>query len=199
MASTFEFFFDYASPYSYLASTQVEAVAKRAGAKLIWRPFLLGAVFKTTENIPPATNMYKARYLLKDLQDWCEHYGLPALKLPDNFPANSLKADRLGLVVDQHGKLPEYTHAVYRKAFVEGRDVGDVEILRGILRGLALDADALIAQTDAQPIKDKLKQNTEEAVQRGAFGAPTFFVNGEDMYVGNDRLAFVEKALNKAR
>jgi 2-hydroxychromene-2-carboxylate isomerase len=195
MAPRFEFFFDYASPYSYLASTQVEAITKRTGAQLHWRPFLLGGVFKSTGNVPPAHNMVKAKYLFKDLQDWCSHYGLPTLKIPDDFPANSLKADRLGLVVDELGKLPEFTHAVFRRAFVEGRSISDVEILRGILRGLALDADALLAQTDHPHIKEKLLRNTTEAVERGAFGAPTFFVNEEDMYVGNDRLTFVERAL----
>lgn len=196
MAGTLEFFFDYASPYSYLASTQVEQIAARTGATLVWRPFLLGAVFKATENVGPAHNLVKAKYLLKDLNDWCSHYGLPSIRIPDAFPANSLKADRLGIVVQGLGKLPAYTHAVYRKAFVEGRDVGDVDILRGILRGLALD-EAIIAEADSLATKDKLKKNTDEAVERGAFGAPTFFVNGEDMYVGNDRLLFVEKALKR--
>lgn len=197
MAPRFEFFFDYASPYSYLASTQVEAIAKRTGAELHWRPFLLGGVFRSTGNVPPAQNMFKAKYLLKDLQDWCGHYGLPTLKIPEDFPANSLKADRLGVVVATVGKLPGFSHAVYRKAFVEGRSISDVEILKGLLRGLALDADALLAETDSQTVKDQLKRNTEEAVERGAFGAPTFFVNGEDMYVGNDRLSFVERALGR--
>lgn len=197
MTPRLEFFFDYASPYSYLASTQVEAVAQRTGAELVWRPFLLGGVFKSTGNVPPAQNLYKAKYLLKDLQDWCALYGLPPLKIPDDFPANSLRADRLAVVLDPLGKLPVYTHAVFRKGFVEGCSISDPDVLRGVLRGLSLDADALMAQTEAQATKDVLKKNTEEAVERGAFGAPTFFVNKDDMYVGNDRLTFVEQALRR--
>ncbi|MFL5322467.1 MAG: 2-hydroxychromene-2-carboxylate isomerase [Myxococcaceae bacterium] len=195
MPGKFEFFFDFSSPYSYLASTQVEAVAKRAGATLIWRPFLLGGVFKTTGNIPPVHNAYKARYLLKDLQNWCEHYGLPPLKFPEEFPINSLKAIRLAIAVDRAGHLAPFVHAVYRRVFEEGRDISDVEILRGTLRGLALDPEPLLAQVELPEIKDALRRNTDEAVGRGSFGAPTFFVNDEDMYIGNDRLMFVEKAL----
>ncbi len=196
MAKTLEFFFDYSSPYSYLASTQVEAVARRAGAQLRWRPFLLGAVFKATGNIAPASNPHKARYLLKDLLDWTRHYGLPDFTLPDGFPANSVKADRLGLVADEHGKLPAYTHALYRIAFAAGKDASDLQVLSVALKEANLDPEKALARAEAQEIKDRLRQNTDEAIQRGSFGAPTFFI-GDDMYVGNDRLPFVEKALRQ--
>lgn len=195
MPGSFEFFFDYGSPYSYLAATQVEEVARRTGAELVWRPFLLGGVFKSTGNTPPAANLYKAKYLIKDLQNWCEHYGLPPFRLPDAFPLNSLKADRLGVVMVRKGLIAPFTHAVYRRAWQEGRDIGDPEVLRGTLRGLGEDPEPLLAEIEQSEVKDELRRNTEEAVARGAFGAPTFFVNKVDMYVGNDRLMFVEKAL----
>jgi 2-hydroxychromene-2-carboxylate isomerase len=196
MPKTLEFFFDYSSPYSYLASTQVEDLVRRAGAELKWRPFLLGAVFKATGNIAPAANMYKARYLIKDVLDWTRYYRLPDFKLPEGFPATSVKADRLGLVADERGRLASFTHALYRKVFAEGSDVSDAGVLSAALREVGLQPDEALARAEAQEIKDRLRKNTDEAVARGSFGAPTFFI-GEDMYFGNDRLPLVEKALRE--
>jgi 2-hydroxychromene-2-carboxylate isomerase len=195
MARTLEFFFDYASPYSYLATEQVEAVAKRTGAEIRWRPFLLGAVFKATGNVPPVTNAHKAMYLGKDLADWARYLGLPEFQLPSAFPVNSLKANRLGLVAAEHGSIVPFTRAAFRAAFVEGKDVGDPSVLAELARGVGLDPEKALAQAESQEIKDALRRNTEEAVSRGAFGAPTFFV-GDQMFFGNDRLMFVERALS---
>ncbi len=192
-----EFFFDYGSPYSYLASTQVEALAQRTGAQLRWRPFLLGGVFKATGGEPPVSNMYKARYLYKDLQDWARVYGLPQVVLPDGFPVNSLSADRLGFVAEEVGLLPAWSHVVFRAAFVEGRDISRPEVLRELAASAGLDPQAAFARMLSPEVKDRLRLNTEEAVRRGAFGAPTFFV-GEQMFFGNDRLGFVEAALQRA-
>jgi 2-hydroxychromene-2-carboxylate isomerase len=189
-----EFFFDYGSPYSYLASTQVEALAQRTGATLRWRPFLLGAVFKATGNAPPAGNLYKARYLYKDLQDWAKHYGLPPLVIPEGFPNDSLKADRLGLLAEEQGRLVAFTHAVYRLAFVEGRDIGSEQVLGEALAAAGMDPAASFARASSQELKDRLRQNTEEAIERGAYGSPVFFV-GDELFFGNDRLHFVEAAL----
>jgi 2-hydroxychromene-2-carboxylate isomerase len=194
MPKTLEFFFDYSSPYSYLASSQVESVVRRTGAELRWRPFLLGAVFKATENVPPASNMTKARYMLKDLLDWTRYYQLPDFTLPEGFPGNSIKANRLGLVADEHGKLPDYTHALYRAVFAEGKGIGRMELLRTVLEQVGMDVEEAVARAEHQEIKDLLRKNTNEAVERGSFGAPTFFI-GDEMYFGNDRLAFVERAL----
>lgn len=195
MARTLEFFFDYASPYSYLASEQVEAVAKRTGAEVRWRPFLLGAVFKATGNSSPVTNAQKAVYLSKDLADWARHLGLPEFQFPSSFPANSLKADRLGLVAAEHGCIVPFTHATYRAAFAEGKDINDPSVLAELARRVGLDPEKALAQADSQETKDALRRNTEEAVSRGAFGAPTLFV-GDQLFFGNDRMMFVERALS---
>lgn len=192
---TLEFFYDFGSPYSYLASTQVEAVANRTGSKLLWRPFLLGAVFKASGNVAPSTNFYKARYLWKDLGDWAREYRLPPIVLPETFPARSLRANRLALVAGDLGKLPAFTHATFRAAFQEGKDVDEPAILRALLAACEIDVEPAWARIETDEIKMRLRANTDEAVSRGAFGAPTFFVDGEDMYVGNDRLRFVEAAL----
>jgi 2-hydroxychromene-2-carboxylate isomerase len=194
MPKTLEFFFDYASPYSYLASTQVESVVRRTGAELRWRPFLLGAVFKATGNVSPISNMPKARYMLKDLLDWTRHYQLPDFTLPEDFPPRSIQADRLGLVADEQHKLPAFTHALYRAAFGEGKAVSRLEVLTRVLKQVGMDVEQALARAEHPEIKDLLRKNTDQAVERGSFGAPTFFI-GDDMYIGNDRLPFVEQAL----
>ena len=197
MAKTLEFFFDYASTYSYLACNQVEAVAQRTGAELRWRPFLLGAVFKATGNHTPLQIPQKGVYIAKDIQDWLRYLKLPALVLPESFPANSLKANRMALVAAEHGKVAAFSHAAYRAAFAEGRDLNDPKVLAELARQVGLEPDKALAHIENQEIKDALRRNTEEAVARGAFGAPTFFV-GDNMFFGNDRLMFVEQALREA-
>lgn len=194
MSKTLEFFYDHSSPFSYLASTQLEALGRRTGAEIVWRPFLLGAVFKATQNVGPLSVPAKVMYLVKDLQDWARAYGLPEITLPDEWPVSSLKANRLSLVAQEEGKLIPFSQRVFRAHFAEGRDTSSPEVLAAILAELGLDPTACLARADSQPIKDRLRQNTDEAVARGAFGAPTFFI-GDDMYMGNDRLHFVEKAL----
>ncbi len=197
MAKILEFFFDYISPYSYLASTKVEEVARRTGAELRWRPVLLGAIFKATGSTSPMANRSKALYLAKDVRDWTRHYHLPDFLLPEGFPSSSLKAARLGLVAEEHGRLPAYTHALYRAVFAEGMDQSNPATLSEVLLRLGLPAKECLARADSPQIKDKLRSNTDEALARGAFGAPTFFI-GEDMYFGNDRLPLVEAALKRA-
>lgn len=195
---TLEFFFDYISPYSYLASTRVEAVAARTGAELRWRPFYLGGVFKATGNTSPAFNEYKARYLLKDLNDWAQHYELPEIRFPEGFPAGSLRADRVGIVAGELGQLPAFSRALYRRVFVEGRNPGEDDVLTEALREAGIDAALALERAGSEEVKEALRKNTEEAVARGSFGAPTFFV-GEEMFLGNDRLFLVERALERVR
>ena len=196
MTKTLEFFFDCLSPYSYLAATQLEALASRTGARVEWRPFLLGAVFKATGNAPPSAVAAKIPYMYNDLGRWLRRYGLPELQWPEHWPINSLRANRLALVAGEHGKLPPYVLRTFRALFAEGRDIGQSDVLTDILVDVGLDPQACLARSEHQDIKDRLRQHTDEAVARGAFGAPTFFI-GEDMYVGNDRLAFVEEALRE--
>jgi 2-hydroxychromene-2-carboxylate isomerase len=194
MARTLEFFFDIASPYSYLASTQVERICERTGARLEWKPVLLRGIFKATGNISPLTNPVKAMYLMKDVLDWCKHYGIPPLVLPEAFPIRSLTADRLLLVAQEQGRLPALMRSLYAAAFHKGLDVNEPRVLEDALKAAELDAAASLAKAETQAIKDALRANTDDAIARGAFGLPLFFV-GEEMFVGNDRLHFVEAAL----
>jgi 2-hydroxychromene-2-carboxylate isomerase len=197
MARILEFFFDYASPYSYLACQQVEAVAQRTGAELRWRPFLLGAVFKATGNVPPISTANKAAWLLRDVQEWTSYLGLPPFRMPENFPINSLKANRLGLVAAEQGRIVPFSHAAFRAAFAEGKDLADPQVLAGLARAAELNPEQALAKAETQEIKDALRRNTDEALARGTFGAPTFFV-GDQLFFGNDRLMFVERALSRA-
>jgi len=195
MQKTLEFFFDLLSPFSYLASTQVEAVCARTGAALAWRPFLLGAVFKATENASPLGNPHKAAYLLKDLQRWADHYGLPPFTFPSEFPFRVVDADRLVLVAGEQGKAGPFARAAFKAIWADGKLLDKPEALAEVLRSVELDPATALERAGSTEIKDALKKNGEEAVARGAFGAPTFFV-GDEMFVGNDRLAFVERALS---
>jgi 2-hydroxychromene-2-carboxylate isomerase len=194
MSKALEFFFDYASPYSYLASTQVERVCERTHAELKWRPVLLGAIFKASGNTSPAATPAKAMYLFKDLTDWARHYGLPSFVLPEAFPINSLKADRVGVVALEQGRISAFTRAAYAAAFQKGRDLNEPAVLADVLTEAGMDARDALARAETQAVKDALRANTDEALSRGAFGLPLFFI-GDDMYVGNDRLPFVEAAL----
>lgn len=182
------------SPYSYLASTRVLAVAERTKAALRWRPLYLPGVMKATGNTGPTSIAAKAMYNFKDLNDWTRHYGLPPIELPDNFPFTAVLANRVALVAEEQGKIAEYSTKMFARIWAERADCTDPLMIAGLLGQLGLDAEAVIARAGSEEIKARLKQNTDEAVERGAFGVPTFYV-GEEMFVGNDRLQFVEQAL----
>lgn len=193
--ATLEFFYDFTSPYTYLASTQVEAVAARAGAAVRWRPFVLGGVFKATGNRAPLEVPAKGRHMLTDLERWAKRLGVP-LRFPGTFPFASVLALRCALAAEGQGKLVPFSQAVFRAAWAEEQDVSSPEVLAGLADDVGLDGAALVAA--APGFKEALARQTAEAVERGAFGAPTFFV-GEELFVGNDRLDFVEAALRAAR
>lgn len=193
MARRLEFFFDYVSPFSYLADSQLPAIAQRTGAELVYRPFFLGGVMQATGNQPPATLPARAAYMAKDIPRWVRRYGVP-FTLNPSFPMQTLHAMRGALAAQEQDVFAAYHAALFRAAWGEPRNLGDPAELRDVVAKAGLDADALLARAGAEAVKERLKANTAEAVERGAFGAPTFFVEGE-MYFGNDRLDFVEEAL----
>lgn len=189
-----EFFYDFVSPYSYLASTRVEAVAARTGATLRWRPFLLGGVLKATENRAPIEIPAKGRHMWLDLARWAARLGVPFAR-PPVFPAPSILALRAALAAEPLGRLVPFSHAVFRAYFVEGRDLSRPEVVAAAAAAAGLDGAALVAAAPGH--KEALARQTQEAIDRGAFGAPAFFV-GDQLFVGNDRLDFVEEALRTA-
>jgi len=193
LARTLEFYFDYGSPYSYLADTQVEAIARRAGASLVRRPMLLGGVFKATGNASPMTVELKSKWSAFDMPMWARHYGVPFQRNPF-FPVNTLALMRGAAAAQIDGTFERYHPAMYKAMWVDGRNLNDIKEMAAVLTAAGLDAAKFGSRIQDQDVKDRLKVTTDEAVARGVFGAPTCFVDGM-MFFGNDRLPFVEMAL----
>ena len=199
-----EFYFDFSCPYAYIATTQIEALAGRYGAELIWRPMLLGGVFRGTgagdsamETVGPA----KARHNLWDMARWAERYGV-ALTMPKGHPMRTLRALR-ALCALPEATWPGVIHAFYRAYWQEGRDITSADVVRDVLGQAGLSTDEVtrgVAANDDPAIKDDLRRRSEEAVARGVFGAPTMFVDipGQSkplMLWGQDRLAMLQAVL----
>jgi len=184
-----EFWYEFASTYSYPAAMRIERLAEKAGVGLRWRPFLLGPIFKEFGWTDSPFNIYEAkgRYMWRDLTRICEGEGIPLKLPPMHFPQNGLKAARLALVGEGKGWTPAFTRAVFLANYAEQKDISDKETLGAILATLGVDADAALAEANALPVKDRLKRETEEAARRGIFGAPSFTIGGE-LFWGNDRL-----------
>ncbi len=185
---TVEFFYDINSPYSYLAATQIAALSERTGHDVQWRPFLLGGVFRATGNQPPAALPARGAWMLKDLYRWAAMYDVP-FSFPSKFPMNSLLAMRALTSIDP-ATLPDRSLAMFRAYWVDDKDLESPEVVASLLGSEAVAAAA------NQEAKDRLRASSDEAVARGAFGAPTFFV-GDEMWFGNDRIPQLEHALGQ--
>ena len=192
-----EFFFDFGSPTTYLAWTQLPKIAADCGAALEWRPMLLGGVFKATGNASPVTVPAKGRWMGEDIRRWAARYGVPFTFNP-HFPINTLTLMRgaVGVQLRRPQDFTRYVEAVFRAMWVEPRDLGEAEVLAQTLAAAGFDAGFTDIVADPE-VKAALIANTEEAVRRGVFGAPTMFV-GSEMFFGQDRLEFVREALQKA-
>lgn len=196
-----EFFYDYSSPWTYLAFTRIEEVCHRAGAELVWKPILVGGIFNTVNpSVYQARErpvVPKAHYMMKDLADWASFYGIRIRFPPSVFPVNSVKALRGAFVALEHGLISAYSAALFSSYFGEDLDISRDEVLRSIVERVGLDPVEYFEKIARQDHKDRVRANTDECVRRGGFGSPTMFV-GDDMYFGNDRLLLVERALARA-
>jgi len=190
-----EFFFDIGSSYSYLAATQIAGVAARTSTPVRWRPFLLGAVFKATGNDLPIKVPAKARWMLTDMQAWSAHYKIP-FQMPTRFPLITLRTQRFlaGIERTHTERVAAVALALFTAFWAEDQDVTSDPVLAAVARAAGLDPELAIATIDAQETKDWLRATTDEAVRRGAFGAPSMFV-GDAMFWGNDRLPLLERHL----
>ena len=197
-----EFYYDLVSPYSYLAHNKLGRIVGERGAELVLRPMLLGAVHDAVGLQSPVEVEAKARYGARDVRRWARHYGLP-LDFPEPFPFRTLKTMRAAVFCEGRGDLPSFTREAFRlywegggapKGLEEADEDGPVA---EIARRIGADADEVLEGAADSETKTALKAATEGAVERGVFGAPTFFVGGE-MFWGNDRLHFVEAALERA-
>lgn len=182
-----QFWFEFASTYSYLSAMRIEATAERVGIDVDWQPFLLGPIFSRQGWASSPFNLYpaKGRYMWRDMDRRCAALKLP-FQRPDPFPQNSLLAARVALTVRAPGQRPAFCRAVYSAQFGAGRDISDPDVLRDCLDQAGLD-NALLEQATTPNIKSVLRQQGERAQQLGLFGAPSFVV-GTDLYWGDDRL-----------
>ncbi|HEV2612831.1 MAG TPA: 2-hydroxychromene-2-carboxylate isomerase [Noviherbaspirillum sp.] len=190
-----EFFFDVGSPYSYLAYHQLPKITRAKGAEIVWRPMLLGAVFQAAGNSSPAGIPVKASYLAIDLERWARHFDVPFKNNP-HFPINTLQLMRgaTGMQMRSEEEFHHYLSTIFSAMFEHPRNLGNLEELTAVLEAGGISPALYMELIADDKVKQALKKNTEEAVSRGVFGAPTFFV-GSDMYWGQDRLHFVEQAL----
>lgn len=197
MTKTVEFYFDVGSPTAYLAWTRLPGITAEAGAQLELRPVLLGGIFKATGNRPPAENPAKGQYLFRDLMRFARRHEAP-LKFNPYFPVNTLTCMRVlaGVQLHQPEALPACVDALFRAIWVEELDASKDEVLRDVLDRAELDAERLMGWAHDDEVKQRLKDETEAAVQRGLFGLPVMIVDDE-MYWGQDRLDFVREHLTE--
>ncbi|HSG91558.1 MAG TPA: 2-hydroxychromene-2-carboxylate isomerase [Pseudomonadales bacterium] len=198
--SRLEFFFDCSSPWTYLAFEALQPIAARHEVTIDWRPILVGGVFNSVNpsvyelraNPVPA----KARYASKDLADWARHLGLE-IGSPSVFPVNSVKVMRGAFFAMERGRLVPYARNVFRTYWSGLEDISNDDVIHRIVVASDLSPDRFFASIEDPAVKQRLRDNTDELVERGGFGSPTIFVDGDDMYFGNDRLPLVEAALTR--
>lgn len=200
-------YFDCSSPWTWLAYRNLRAMAAELGETVHWKPVLVGGIFNA---VNPSVYEFREKgvpakqaYLRKDLQDWAQRDGLKILFPPSVFPVNSVKAMRaccwlngLGGPQDQ---LQDFAEAVFKAYWSDDRDISQDVVLTEIAAAQGIDGQALLAGIVLPEVKAQLKANTDEAIARGAFGSPTIFVGGDDMYFGNDRLPLVRDAVLRQR
>lgn len=201
-----EFFFDCSSPWTYIAFRNLQSLAAELKESIIWRPVLVGGIFNSVNKgiyiAREDMNSPKNRYMLKDVQDSAHEAGLSIVFPPKVFPVNSVKAMRGCLWIAQDALAQDhylaFVEATFAAYFGREEDISQDEVLVTICQQVGINAEAFLAGIARPDIKEQLKANTDEAIRRGAFGSPTFFVD-EDMYFGNDRLPLVRSAVLRAR
>jgi len=199
MSKTLDFYFDFSSPYGYLASTRVEAIAQKHNREVVWHPILLGAVFKVSGQAPLTSYPLKGNYAIHDFDRAAREHKTP-YNQPNPFPIGAVAASRTCCWINAsedanvNNKLTPFVHATFKAYYVEGRDISKAEEVLAIAEAVGLDKDALAEGVAEQSIKDALRNNVEQAIERGVFGSPTIVVDDE-MFWGNDRLEQVDRWL----
>lgn len=192
---TVDFWYEFASTYSFLAAERIEPLARARGVTVRWKPFLLGAVFRDLGYTSSPFNMWpvKGKYMWRDMERWCDRLGLP-LARPDPFPQNGLVASRIAVALPDEAR-PAFTKAVYRVEFCEGRSIDDEAMLAELVRQIDVELEPAVAAARTDIVKHALRRSTDEAKALGIFGAPTLVTADGEMFWGNDRL---EEALDWA-
>lgn len=193
-----EFWYDFASTYSYLAAERIQSLADSKGVSISWHPFLLGPIFHKQgwDNSP--FNIFKAKgdYMWRDMERSAKNYSIPFVASQDNFPMNGLLAARIALCFQTEEPRGAFTRAVYRTQFTLGEDIADQQTISAILEQLGHDPEQLFTQAKSAEIKQLLFDNTEQAQAKGIFGAPSFVTGDGELFWGDDRL---EQALDWAK
>jgi len=195
MSKSVEFYFDLGSPTTYLAYTQLPTLCAQTNSQLVYRPILLGGVFKATGNASPVTIPAKGPYLFKDLNRFAKRYGV-AFKLNPYFPINTLLLMRAvtGMQLRHPERFEAFIDGLFRALWVDGRNLNDPATVAAVLDEGGFDPEYVLAMTTDEQVKQALKTATEGAIERGVFGAPSMFV-GDELFFGQDRLDFVREAL----
>ena len=200
MTKTVDFYFDFASPNAYLSHQVVLGIEERTGVKFNYIPVLLGGIFKATNNKPPMEAFFgilnKNEYQSVEMERFQKRHEITKFKMNPHFPVMTLQITRGALGAQQDGYLDKYISEVLKHMWEEPKKMDDPEVIKEAFTESGFDADKLLGQTQDPEIKAKLIANTEEAVKRGTFGIPTFFVD-DDIYFGKDTLWQVEEALSQ--
>lgn len=193
-----EFYFDLGSPYSYLAYYRLLQIAEQQEFQIVYKPILLGGVFKATGNRSPIEIPVKGVYSILDMQRWAEYYQIP-MQMNPHFPMNTLTLMRIltGVQLLHLEKFEQVLKLLFDAMFGTPQNLNEPTVLAEVLKPSGFSVEDIMSMVQSDVVKQKLITETEQAIQRGIFGAPTFFV-GDEMYWGQDRLHFVEQALNKA-
>lgn len=194
MSKTLEFYYDFGSPTTYLAHKALPGITERTGAKLVYKPILLGGIFKGASNQSPVMVPAKGAWMLKDLARWAEKWGAP-LNFNPHFPINTLPLMRGAIGLSDDERAGAYRNAVFNAIWVDQKNMGDPAVIGEVVEAAGIPADEFQKLASDAAVNEKLKIETEAALTRGIFGAPTFFI-GETMHFGQDRLHFVEEDLS---
>lgn len=197
-----EFFFDVSSPWTYLAYDRIERFAREHDVELVWKPFLVGGVFNKVnpsvyqrrDNPVPA----KDTYYRKDMEDWARYQGI-TIGHPSVFPLNSVKAMRGCFVALEENRISPYARGCFEAYWRDDRDISKEDELGAVAEAAGLDRGHFLTRIQQDDVKQALFSTTDEAIERGAFGSPTFFLDGDDMYFGNDRLELIAAAIQRKR
>jgi 2-hydroxychromene-2-carboxylate isomerase len=198
-----EFFYDCSSPWTYFAFTRIIPMMERLALPICWRPILVGGVFNAVnqqlyaarEAMFNSPDSARLKYFIKDMQDWARLCGVSA-RMPPGHPISSVKAMRGAFYAEEHGVLVPYSQAVFATYWGgDNPNIASDEVLAAICAQVGLDAPGFLHAISQPAYKDRLRHNTDELIARGGFGSPTLFINGDDMYFGNDRLELVEYRL----
>lgn len=195
MSRTVDFYYDYGSPAAYLAYTQLPKIAAETGAQIAFKPILLGGVFQATGNRPPISVPLKGEYLFKDLNRYAKRYSV-AFTMNPHFPINTLHLMRadIGLQMKNDPRLAQFRDTIFNAIWADQQNMNDPATVGAVLAAASFDGMAILALSGDQAVKDALKVATQDAVDRGIFGAPSFIV-GDELFWGQDRLDFVREAL----